>query len=223
MMSTCAGLGVDLDLHEVGLAAEAEPHSQVAAALEVPARLEDGGRAPHGIGEPLLRGREERLAGGAGQGPLGPAGADEVGDAHPVLGIGLLEDDPVLDVEIFGLEAGEGRRVLRQLGLGPGGDGHLEQPLLEDAGGVPHRPAVDGQVGGGVGGHGEEAGVVLVLEADPLERHAQLVGRDLAVGGLGVHADVGPAAEDGDRAVVALEVHRRSRSSRPSRPTRGSR
>ncbi len=73
-----AGLGVDLDFHEVGLAAEAEPDAQVAAALEVPARLEDGRRAPQRIGEPLLSRREERLARGAGHGALGAARADEV-------------------------------------------------------------------------------------------------------------------------------------------------
>jgi hypothetical protein len=133
----------------------------------------------------LRRVLERRLVGdGAGKN----LAANQVAVAH---GLTAARDDAVLDRQ-------------RVRGDAKPGAGHLEQRLARFGRGFAHRHAadLDGLAAGGVALVGC-AGRVALDHVDVLERHVQLVGRDLGQRRAHAGAKLDPTAVDRDAAVLA--------------------
>ena len=117
----------------------------------------------------------------------------DLADRHLLVGRALHVDHAVLDVEVGGVD-------LHRL------TGDLEHLLLGLLGGLEHREPADEGAARGERARAERRGVgVRDVHVDRLVGHAERVGHDLRVHGLGALAEVDGAGEDVD-APVGLDL-----------------
>ena len=171
-----AGLVVDLDVHHAGGVGD-----------RVVGVAHAGVGVGHRIGLEVHAGAGDQLA-------EAPGGRRrDLADRHPLVGRALHVDHAVLDVEVGGVD-------LHRL------TGDLEHLLLGLLGGLEHREPADEGAARGEGAGAERRGVgVRDVHVDRLVGHAERVGHDLRVHGLGALAEVDGAGEDVD-APVGLDL-----------------